>query len=334
MPVYLGIIGCLLLPFVLYDIILTALSSSKSGPITRWITIGFHQIALGIVKISRHHGDYVLELLVFWSVGTWTAWVLIFRFSDKSIINNNTGETANFAQTIYFTGFTIFTLGMGDYVPNTDAYRITTGIACGTGVFVMSLSTAYVLGVNQAAAQQRSLASSISSMGGSAVDILINAWNGKDFGSLDSQLQGIASGITSIAEALNTYPVLSNVHSANAHTSISVRISAVDELLTILFHVIPNDIRPDKLTLILTRNAISSYIRGSFVTGLRPSKKAPRASSIEPLAKAGISLLMDDNSWKTMCLCDPDVIKRRKTLAGLVERGARDWDMVLSQSEK
>lgn len=48
------------------------------------------------------------------------------------------GEPAGLVDRLYFTGYTVFTLGNGDFKPGSGIWQIATGAAAGTGLFLVT----------------------------------------------------------------------------------------------------------------------------------------------------------------------------------------------------
>ena len=124
------------------------------------------------------------------------------------MINGQTGELADLVALIYFTGFAISTLGVGDYVPNRALWQILTPVATINGFILITLSVTYLLQVLAAAVGNCKPACLIHALGGSPAAILQTAWNGADFSRLSYSLTQITDLLAQHTQEYKAYPVL------------------------------------------------------------------------------------------------------------------------------
>jgi hypothetical protein len=121
MPVYLGVIGLVVLLIVSYDFLTTTLATAHSGPLS---LIVIRSYKLSSTYIFRHFfrnrlflsaiGPFtVVSILLMWFIVTWFAWVLIFFSTSGAVVKSSTSSDANIAERIYYVGYVMTTLGMG-----------------------------------------------------------------------------------------------------------------------------------------------------------------------------------------------------------------------------
>lgn len=72
----------------------------------------------------------------------------------------------------YFAGYTMFTLGNGDFAPKQGVWRILTTVTAASGMLFITLSVTYVLSVLDAVTQKRSFASDVSGLGSNGTEIV------------------------------------------------------------------------------------------------------------------------------------------------------------------
>lgn len=57
-----------------------------------------------------------------------------------------TGNPAGTVERLYFTGYTVFTLGNGDFRPGAGTWQLATVAATGTGLVLITLAITYAVG--------------------------------------------------------------------------------------------------------------------------------------------------------------------------------------------
>ena len=330
MPFWCGIIGCIIFVTVFYDITWTILSAAQSGPLTLFVTRVFRTIA----RAFRNH-DRILQALgiltflttiIIWYSLIWTAWVFIFLTKRNGILRTVTGDSATIVEVIYFSGYTIFTLGIGDIIPMTTTYMLLTALCCASGFFMVSITAAYLLSASAAIIAQRQFAGHMSTIGKTCEDIIVNAWNPEsgDLKSLDWYLQRYAREIVNGAEMLLMYPIICNFHSPDIVYSSFIKVVVLDELANIIEYSIPSKGAISHLTLIHLRHAIDQYLKVlQIIHMLQPSRNVPSLPRLSKLTENGIPVLgfpHDCPKWNSDALKE-----RRKLLKGLVKLSGRHW---------
>lgn len=60
---------------------------------------------------------YIATSFLIWISLLWIGWLLVFCGSETAVVEAATGQPADLASRVYFAGYTISTLGVGDYLP-------------------------------------------------------------------------------------------------------------------------------------------------------------------------------------------------------------------------
>jgi len=328
MSVLLLIFGFVLLAVVSSDVLVTTLTVRGGGFLTnRFSSWLWH----GATKLHRYNNNHrflaavglflILSMAVIWYLCTWAAWSLIFCSFSEAIVNSSNGEPASTWGRIYFVAYTITTLGRGDYQPSNTIWHLLTGLAAANGFFLVTLSIAYLFPVVSAAIEKRILAVTISCLGGTPDDILVKAWNGKDFGNLDQHLINLAPLIVSLGEKHLTYPVLHYFHTPLRSRCLPLSIVALDEAMSILQYAVPLEVRPDPAALFPVRRSCAAFLTTLKSDYIKPSKEDPPLIHLELLRRKGIPTCDDRIYIKAMQQIDT----RRKLLLALVENDGWSW---------
>ena len=331
--VFLLILGFALLAVVTSDVLVTTLTVQGGGFLTNrvcsWI---WHHATLLHKRNNNHRLLGAVGLLitvgitVLWYLLTWVSWSLIFCSFQDAILNSSNEQPATIWGRIYFTGYTITTLGRGDYLPSSTPWHLLAGLAAANGFFLVTLSIAYLFPVVSAATQKRALAVYITSLGGTADQILTRAWNGKNFGNLDQHLVNLTPLIVELGEKHLTYPVLHYFHTKERSRCLPLSISALDEAITLLDYAVRADCRPDPATLNAIRRANAAFLKTLKSAYLEPSKLEPQHSPLKLLRISGIPTVEEYCFIKST----EQINQRRRLLLAFVENDGWSWDAVAS----
>ena len=325
--------GFILLAVVSSDVLVTTLTFKGGGFLTDRFSSWLWQIAIKMHQYKSNHRQLsivglflILGMLVLWYLLTWTAWSLIFCSFQDAIMNSSDQEPASIWGRIYFTAYTITTLGRGDYLPQDTIWHLLTGLAAANGFFLVTLSIAYLFPVISAATKKRILAVYLSSLGGTGDEILARAWNGKDFGNLDQHLIALTPLISELSEQHLAYPVLHYFHSRERSRSLPLSIAALDEAMTLLQYAVLENYRPDPASVNPLRRACAAFLQTLKSAYLEPSNHEPTLIPLELLRNTGIPTV-SDRSFKN---ATSHINQRRKLLLALIRNDGWSWNSIAS----
>ena len=333
MSVFLFILGVILLAVVSSDVLVTTLTVQGGGFLTNRVSSWLWHHATLFHKHNTNHDLLaavglllIVGMAVMWYLLTWGAWSLIFCSFPEAIVNSSNNELASIWGRIYFTAYTLTTLGRGDYSPQTTVWHLLTGLAAANGFFLVTLSIAYLFPVISAATHKRSLAVYITSLGGTADEVLTRAWNGKNFGNLDQHLINLTPQIVELGEKHLTYPVLHYFHTKQRSRCLPLSIAALDEAITLLSYAVSPDCRPDRAALNSIRRANAAFLKTLKSAYLEPSKHEPPFAPLKLLQFHGIPTTDDGIFIKST----QQIIQRRRLLLALVENDGWSWNAIAS----
>ena len=97
-------------------------------------------------KVLRLAGPLLLiSTLLMWVVLLWFGWFLVFSASPQAIMNSANPQAISWQNVIYYSGYTLFTLGLGDYSPGGPYWQLLTAIASGTGMLFFTFGASYII---------------------------------------------------------------------------------------------------------------------------------------------------------------------------------------------
>ncbi|MDF9718143.1 ion channel, partial [Nocardioides sp. ChNu-99] len=275
LDVLLVVAGALVVLGVLVDALMTTLSvSAGAGPLTSRVVGVCWRVA-----VRRHRQDdessfltgvgsvLLVGTVLTWVLLLWTGWALVLAGSG-SVVDSTTRVPAGAADVVYFTGFTLFTLGTGDFVAHDPEWREVTALASFCGLFIVTLAITYLISVVSAVVSRRALAVQIHALGDTAPEMVARAWVGDRFSDMfEQQLIGLLPAVATSAEQHLAYPALDYFHSSRPALAAPTAVAQLDEALTVLTHGVPETERPDANALRPLRYALSRYLSAAADSG-------------------------------------------------------------------
>ena len=293
------VVGSLLLVVVGYDAVSTTLSTgAAAGPVTSKVLSGWWRFARRAAKrpdsplVVASGPIVVLLTIAIWLALLWSGWTLIFSADPDAILSSAGRTPASGWSRIYYSAFTVFTLGVGDYIPNGQPWEILTGFAVLTGLGLTTLAITYLVPVVSAVTARRVQANTIAGMGPSPQGIVVNAYRDGSFDYLDHRLPTLADQVLETAERHLAYPVLHYFHSSNRHVDLRVQLYALDEAISILQHAVEPAAAPHPAVLDSVRHAVQQLTHRA--TSEPADGDAPTPPDLSPLRDAGIPVVDDD----------------------------------------
>jgi hypothetical protein len=259
-------VGAVLLLVVLVDLAWTALGVSYgSGPLTKIVLrVGWRaasplrgfqargwQAAAGVAT--------VLATLASWVVLLWVAWSLIFLGASHGVVDRS-GAAADGWDRVYFAGYSLFTLGNGEFRPDGAIWQVMTVLAALSGLTVVSLAIAYLVLVTSAAADRHAVAVQISLLGPTPTAVAAAWATAPDATQFDASLRFLAAPIVELTQRHLAYPVLHFFHSADPRSSPPVTIAVLDDALTLLLWGLAPASRPTGPGTTSVRRALDDYV--------------------------------------------------------------------------
>lgn len=297
----LGGIGLMMFFFLTVDILWTTLWVDKgAGPLTNWVTSAIWNILKQIGKertLLKLAGPLILIcILGLWVMIAWVSCFLIFNFFSNPLINTIDNRTLNSLDLFHFTGYTLFTLGNGEFAPAPGAMQILSGLVTGYGMIILSLGISYVLGVIDGVVQKRSVASDISALGESSEALLLTSFNGTHFYDLSSYMNSLSSELGLVTAKQKAYPLMNYYHIEDTQKSISYMLPILTDSLYVLKFGLSHDQEINKPIVIKSLSAIDDYLSSSTTESPQTQKtfKSPALPDYKTLKEGGLPLIDRD----------------------------------------
>lgn len=227
MDVLLRIAGIAVLLVVIMDVFATVLfPSNQYGPV-------FKPLSRGIWFIFRFLGRQtsgqrrrnllsysgpvlIIATLVAWFFLIIVGWGMIYKPVLGTAVRATSGETdTGWATAIYFSGYNLTTLGVGDIVADNSFYRLLSVIQAASGFTFFSMVTTYFLSVYSSLTSRNAFAQRLhhlSGKTGDAAELLARLTDGPDLSMSRQHLSSAADILRQIYQTHRFYPVLHYFH--------------------------------------------------------------------------------------------------------------------------
>ncbi|MHA6250025.1 potassium channel family protein [Pontibacter sp. CAU 1760] len=323
--------GLLVYLVTLLDLIKTTFSSNGGGMITSLVAKAVWKAFFlvsgkdGKARILTYAGPAVLlSVLLVWVIGIWAGFFLLLMADPDAVQKSTTLALATPLEKLYYAGFTLFTLGVGDYVATTDFWRILTDVAGFTGLAFITASITYFVPVLSAVGLQSKLSLYLNSMGKTPQRILANSWDGEGFSAFFDNVSDICQMLMQHTINHHSYPVIHYFHNSNPRHSIAPAIALLDETHRLLRHAVDKRAVTDDLRMTMLQAALDDYldmVKGSFIKDASTAKQAP-VPDLSLLKQVGIPL-QNENDDRQAIASNED--KRRELLTLLLQKDGWGW---------
>ncbi|GGY78711.1 ion channel [Marinobacter zhanjiangensis] len=204
------VFGTLLIATVMVDVFWTTLTTRGAGIFTIGVIAGVRLLVctccltLGRRGPLMTAGPLAVTLMgAVWLAGLWSGWVLVFSGMSASVLDTSTKMPVGLDGYIYYVGFTLSTLGVGDLIPAGSVPRLLTTAASFNGLVLVTLVITYAVPLVGGAVQRREVAFEL---------YLINAARNRDPGlspsALARDLQSVRRDLLHCTEQRMAYPML------------------------------------------------------------------------------------------------------------------------------
>ncbi len=331
MNLLLGIFGVIVVLLVVVDVLQTTLLLRGGGPFTSRLNNLLWEAALHVHRVRPMHRllRYVgLAITIFtifiWISLVWLGWVCIFATEPNAVLSAQDNQPASLSDRVYFVGYTLITLGLGDYKAGGPIWQVATVIASTNGFFLVTLIITYLLPIVSAVVHQRQIATYITGLGTSPAHILTCAWNGQRFSALSQHLTALTPDVLKLAQQHLAYPVLHYYHSQEHYSAIAPKIATLDEALTVLEYGLEPAQQLDATQVYPLRTAITHFLNTLEMAFITPDSDTPPLPDLMYVRDQGIQTVEAEVFQQRTT----HLTRRRQLLLALVKHDGWAWEDV------
>lgn len=325
--------GVALIAATVLDALWTTVTAAGGGPLTRRLSRLIWQTALRLRRRQNHRllvvtgAVILLAVLSMWILLLWTGYVLLFSIEPGAVVHSQSKAVATFWERVYFTGFTLFTLGIGDIIPQGSLWRVVTALASLNGLFLITLSITYLVSVLSAVVAKRQLAGTIANVGMSPKEIVLRTLTSDHSGYLIQHLTQLVPMIEHHTQRHLAFPVLHFFHSSQPRAAISLRLAALDEALLLLENGVDEEGIPSSEAVAPAQRAIAAFLDTLHEVFIIHPPTPPPAPDTSRLQERNLSITPEELAAAVGRSAD-----RRRLLEAFVEDDGWTWGDVSAHS--
>jgi len=238
MTLLLTLAGLTILAATVVDLYATVMKPGGGGAMgtrvaaTIWaVGLAIHRRRFGHRFLSNIGVAAVVSVPLAWMLLMWLGWSLLYLGTNESVLDSADRQPADAWSRVYFAGYSLFTSGLGDKVPNGALWQMMTVLTSFMGLGLVTLAITFLVPILQAATERRALARSLSHLGHTTQGILERCWH--DHHRLADVAPDLATQCATMTEKHLSYPVLEHLHSATAAAAFTPRLAALHDATTI-----------------------------------------------------------------------------------------------------
>ena len=162
----------------------------SGSPLSSRFTTGIWRLMRAVVGTKHHsalslNGPVTLSLtILLWILMMMFGWSFVFYSYTGSLVSTSDQTPPDFAGTLWYVAYTMFTVGNGDFAPKGDTWQLVSAAVATTGMLMVTLSITYLLQIVSADVNKRSFASQVSSIASHPEDFVVSQWTGQNFGAI------------------------------------------------------------------------------------------------------------------------------------------------------
>ncbi|WP_034384803.1 potassium channel family protein [Deinococcus sp. YIM 77859] len=318
--------GTLLILLALGEALAGAMQSGES-PLTRSVHHALHSALRGVSRLTGRRGPLVwsgltlvIGTFVVWLLLTWLGWTLIFLSRPGALVGASTGTPADPWDVVYFVGYTLSTLGLGDLRAVYTGWRLLTDLTALNGFILITFAITFIVPLAQAQEARRIFALRLHRSGATAQGLVLTAWHDHPKG-LQGLLDDVEASLLSLDVQHWNYPALHRFHTALPAEALELALPALDEALHLIEFAL--DVPPPK-RLRVVRASIDSLL--DTYRRLRPGLNLapPPLPDLTPLREAGLPLRPSAEVEARFAA----LTERRRLLRRMAEGGGFSWSQV------
>ena len=237
MEIVLILLGFCILVYTFLDFFHTTLSGQGFG----WMTGKINRLlGRAILKnrntfIFKYSG--ILHLLVttlFWLLMLFLGSFIIYASSPDMVITSDSKLPATLAERLYYTGFVISTLGIGDFIPGKDLSRVITTFLSFSGFILLTTALTYLISVVNTVLQKKQLAIYISTLGNDMDELYESVITPEGINLLVRNTNSIREMIIRNSSNYIFFPIIQYYLSGNKEDALELQLVRLYEVLTVL----------------------------------------------------------------------------------------------------
>jgi hypothetical protein len=248
------------------------------------------------------------------------------------VIHTNSGKVATQWEKLYFVGYTLSTLGYGEFRPASGGWQLLAVLVSFSGLSVLTIAISYLTQVLSSVNRKKSLSLMIATLGSTPSDILLAGWDGESFKRLETDFAQLPLLILEHSQNHLAHPILHLFHSHQPSESTALHLAALDEALTLLLLYVPQTYWPGELRLRSLRRSLTQYLLTLENDFVHPAAEPLPVPDLEKLKSHKLPLQADTELTTTQW---QELTSRRKLWQAVLENDGWTWqDLHKAQQQR
>lgn len=319
------IAGILLVLITSMDFFYTTLSFNGAGTVNKKVTAACSAFFLFLNRHTRSRWPLrfsglvqILLSLGLWIMLLWLGVLFIMSSDSMIIIEASSKETATWIDRLYFSGYVLSTMGLGDFIPTDPLWKVVTAIFSFSGFIFLTTAISYLLNLASAVLHKRSLGLTISNLGSSPEEVLATLHSNESFSRLKQYASTLQHQINTHNQNHYAYPLSHYFYSTTRQESFALNLAILDEALTLLLTGIKTS-GPMKEEVGPLRDAIDKFLLMMERSNVaRPTAPNEVDLDLGLLKKEGLEVNLEATKQ--------DALKKRRALmAGFLRSSGWNW---------
>lgn len=287
------ILGIIILCFLAFDMLSTIVQASE-GIASRMAQLLAQRLLYGLYRLTGKRvflvwssSLLILSLVTMWVILLYLGWFFIFLGDSQAVLRGKDETIAGIGERVYFTGFTISTLGVGDYIPNGVQWQFITAICALSGFFFLTFIISFLQEVAEKQALRRKLALHIHHSGPTPQALIVNYWNAGNNTVLTEVIDTLLSDVVQFEQQHLDQPILNRFHGPSEERSVELALVVLDEAMTLAEIATQTNLPPHFQHM---RRAITGYLGSLRRIKAETVDTPPPIPNLTPLYQVGIPL--------------------------------------------
>lgn len=319
--------GAALVLAVLLDALMSGLQAGE-GLLSRWIHRLVYAAVRWLARVTRRRSVLAWSTLALisgtlntWTALLWLGWSLVFWAQPGALEVASTEQPASFGEVVYFVGYSISTLGLGDIIATGNLWRVLTDVAAISGFFLLTFAITFIVPVAQARSARRQFALLLHRAGPDAQTLVLDAVQGYPAG-VQGLLKDLHTQLNTLdAQHLST-PNLHRFHEQERRQALDAALPRLGEALLVIGGALDIE-APRGLRRSLDSVDSLSHSYGCVHSG--PDAPIPPPPDLQPLREAGLPVR--SAAEFAAYLQRHEALRRR--LHGMARSGGWRWDEIV-----
>jgi hypothetical protein len=285
------VLGMMVVILAVTDALWTTLTVSGAGWLSSLGSGSIGRLAMGGPRRVAENASVVslCSSCLMWLLLLWLGWTMIFCGGPRAVVDATTSIPGTLIDRLYFAGYTITTLGLGDFKAEGAIWKVCTVLASTSGFLILTLFVTYAFSVITALNDRRTLGASVSHLGNSPEEIVLLLSDG-GHQALSTRLLTLTDQLERSAMQTDAFPVLEYSCVSNDQRSFAEAVVTLGEVTLLLENAVGGEQAVAVAVWKPLRGAVNLMIGEKHSGGKNVNPRIPSPPDLIRLTQHGLSI--------------------------------------------